>query len=229
MGASQGLGRAVADQLRAEGARVIGTSRRAGLEAVLDTGDLESCRALVSSLQEKRFDGLFINTGGPRPGDFTDLSDADWQAAFVQLLQGPLHVVRGLLPHVNDGGALLFNTSSSIRTPIPHLMLSNVFRAGIHAVVKTLVDELSPRAIRVNAIVPGRIDTERVRQLDQATATREATPLDQIQTAMRGRIPMGRYGRDEEFSRVAAFLLSPAASYVNGTASWVDGGQNRSL
>ncbi|NMP24173.1 SDR family oxidoreductase [Sulfobacillus harzensis] len=229
MGASRGLGRAVAEVVGAEGARVIGTSRQPGLDLVLDTGDLGSCQAAVEALKGEQLDGIFINTGGPRPGDFRDLSDEDWQEAFVKLLQGPLHVVRGLLPRVKADGALLFNTSSSIQTPIAHLLLSNVFRAGIYALVKTLVDELSPRQIRVNAIVPGRIETERVRELDQNSARIQNESVDVVVQRMTGRIPLGRYGRAEEFGRLAAFLLSPTASYINGTAVWVDGGQNRSL
>lgn len=229
MGASRGLGRAVADALQAEGAEVIGTSRQKGLERILDTTDLGSCQALVASLQHQRLDGIFVNTGGPPPRDFLELGDEDWQTAFQKLLQGPVHVVRGLLPNVKEGGSLLFNTSSSIQIPIPHLLQSNVFRAGIHALVKTLVDELSARKIRVNAIVPGRIDTERVLELDQRAADRQQESVEAVRRRMTAQIPLGRYGRPEEFGRLAVFLLSPAASYVNGTAAWVDGGQNRSL
>lgn len=229
MGGSRGLGRAVADALSAEGARVIHTSRKPGQDTVLDTGDAESRRAFLSSVRDDRFDGIFVNTGGPRTGDFVELEDADWEKAFHQILLGPIHVVRHLLPQVNSGGSLLFNTSSSIQTPIPHLMLSNVFRAGIHALVKTLADELSPRGIRVNLIVPGRIATERVEELDQSNAERLNLPVETVRSRAESHIPMGRYGTPEEFGRLAAFVMSPQASYLNGASFWVDGGQNRSL
>jgi len=107
--------------------------------------------------------------------------------------------------------------------------LSNVFRAGIYALVKTLVDELSPRNIRVNVIVPGRIATERVQQLDESQAARLQVPIDEVTATAQSQIPLGRYGTLEEFGRMAAFVLSPQASYVNGTSLWVDGGQKRSL
>lgn len=229
MGGSRGLGRAVADALRGEGARVIATSRRPGLDAVLDTADPESRVNFLEALQGERLDGIFVNTGGPKPGDFLELGNGDWERAFNQLLLGPIHVVRELLPQVNDGGSLLFNTSSSVKVPIPHLTLSNVFRAGIQALVKSLVDELAPRRIRVNLIVPGRIATERVEELDLSQASRSDVPVDEVKARMEKQIPLGRYGTPEEFGRMAAFILSPQGSYLNGASFWVDGGQNHSI
>lgn len=229
MGASRGLGKAVQQCLLAEGARVIGTSRQPGCDAQLDTADESSRQAFLTALQDTPLDGIFVNTGGPRPGDFLELDDADWAQAFSQLLLGPLSLVRHLLPQVNDGGSILFNTSSSIQVPIRHLVLSNVFRAAIYALAKSLVDDLSPRRIRVNVIVPGRIATSRVVALDQAQAERQGRALDEVQHQEQADIPMGRYGTPGEFGDVAAFLLSPVSQYINGTSIWVDGGKNRAL
>ncbi|MCY0899444.1 MAG: SDR family oxidoreductase [Firmicutes bacterium] len=229
MGASRGLGKAVKAALVAEGATVIGTSRRAGQEAVLDTADPASRAAFLAQLADTALDGVFVNTGGPKPGDFGELSEADWIDAFQQVLLGPAMLVRQLLPQVREGGALLFNTSSSIKVPIAHLLLSNVFRAGVWALVKSLVDELSPRRIRVNVIVPGRIQTERLDALDRDHAERAGVSVEAVRGRAIAAIPLGRYGQPEEFGRLAAFLLSPQASFLNGASFWVDGGQTRSL
>ncbi|MCY0877645.1 MAG: SDR family oxidoreductase [Firmicutes bacterium] len=229
MGASRGLGRAVKEALVAEGATVIGTSRFPGQEAVLDTSDPASRAAFLASMGEKPLDGMFVNTGGPKPGDLADLSEADWTLAFQQLLLGPTLLVRALLPNLRDGGAILFNTSSSIKVPIPQLVLSNVFRAAVWALAKSLAEELSPRRIRVNVIVPGRIRTERVEALDRHRAQRLGVTLEAVQAEAARQIPLGRYGDPEEFGRLAAFLLSPRASFLNGASYWVDGGQTRSL
>lgn len=229
MGASRGLGQAVAQSLSAEGARVLGTSRKPGLDRVLDTGVPESRRAFLESVGEEQFHGIFVNTGGPPNGDVLELDDEVWIQAFQQVLLGPIHMVRSLVPQMPSGGSILFNASSSIRQPIPHLALSNVLRAGIHALVKSLVDELSSLGIRVNLIVPGRLDTGRVRKLDENTAARIGVTPEHVRQQSEDRIPLGRYGEPAEFGRLAAFLLSPAASYLNGGAYWVDGGQTRSL
>jgi 3-oxoacyl-[acyl-carrier protein] reductase len=229
MAASRGLGRAVADVLGQEGAEVFVTSRGPGFDAVLDTGDAQSRQAFVEAVAGRQFDGIFVNTGGPRAGGVLDLADHDWELAFQQLLMGPISLLRQLLPQVSQGGAVLFNASSSIREPIAHLALSNVMRAGVHALAKTLVEELAPRDIRVNLIVPGRMDTERVRELDERAAQREGTSVQRVRERSIQKIPAGRYGNPVEFGRLAAFLLSPAASYLNGSCYWVDGGQSRSL
>lgn len=229
MGASQGLGQAVAEALRNEGAVVIGTSRHPGLEAVLDTADEASRAAFLTAMAGRTLDGIFVNTGGPRAGDFTELTEGDWEQAFRQLLLGPAHLVRALLPQMAPGSSILFNTSSSVKVPIPHLVLSNVFRAGVHALVKSLAEELGPRRIRVNLIVPGRIDTARVQLLDENSAARQGVSVDSVRQHSTAQIPLGRYGTPEEFGRLAAYVLSPQASYLNGAAYWVDGGQNRSL
>lgn len=229
MASSKGLGRAVAEEIAREGGRVLGTSRVAGQSFVLDTGDPASRQTFLARIKGERLNGIFVNTGGPRAGGALQLDAEDWLAAFQQLLLGPLELVRALVPQVEREGAILFNTSSSIAEPIAGLALSNVMRAGIHALVKTLVDELAPLGIRVNLIVPGRIDTDRVRELDEQAGQRSGVTVDDIRRRSEDRIPLRRYGKPEEFGRLAAFLLSPAASYLNGSSYWIDGGQRRSL
>lgn len=229
MAASRGLGRAAADAVRSEGGRVLTTSRTPGETFVLDTGDRSSRELFLHAVAGERLSGLFVNTGGPKGGGVLALSDEDWEVAFAQILLGPIHLVRGLLPQMERGGSVLINASSSVAQPIPQLALSNVLRAGLHALVKTLVDELAPHGIRINLIVPGRIDTDRVRDLDRSVAARTSTDEDAVRRASQARIPLQRYGEPAEFGRLAAFLLSPLSSYLNGAAYWVDGGQNRGL
>jgi 3-oxoacyl-[acyl-carrier protein] reductase len=130
---------------------------------------------------------------------------------------------------MKDGGAILTITSSSIKEPIEKLGLSTVMRSGVAGLVKTLADELAADGIRVNNLMPGRIDTERIAQLDQAAATRQGITAEEARKQSIGRIPMGRYGKIEEFSAAAAFLLSPAAQYITGATLRVDGGMMRSI
>lgn len=227
--ASRGLGRAVADAIRREGGEVLTTSRKSGESFMLDTSSEASRRQFLRAIEGQRLDGVFFNTGGPKGGDVLELSNADWRDAFEQILVGPIELIRELTPQMEPDGAVLMNASSSIAQPIAHLALSNVLRAGLYALVKTLVDELAPHRIRVNLIVPGRIDTDRVRDLDRATAGRRGVADAEVRRMAQEKIPLQRYGDPEEFGRLAAFLLSPQAAYLNGAAYWVDGGQNRGL
>jgi 3-oxoacyl-[acyl-carrier protein] reductase len=128
------------------------------------------------------------------------------------------------VPLVGEGGAVLFVTSSSVRQPIGGLDTSNVLRPGVNALMKVLSRELGPRGIRVNAVVPGRIDTDRVRSNDASRAERTGRDVEDVKAEAEGEIPLGRYGEPDEIGRVGAFLLSDAASYVNGAAVQVDGG-----
>jgi 3-oxoacyl-[acyl-carrier protein] reductase len=140
-------------------------------------------------------------------------------------------MVRGAVPlmQARGGGAILMSTSSSVKEPISNLGLSTVLRASVSALAKTLALELAGSSIRVNQIVPGRIDTDRVRQLDDINAKKQSITPDQARAKAMAAIPMGRYGQPEEFGRVAAFLLSDAASYMTGATVQVDGGLIRSV
>jgi 3-oxoacyl-[acyl-carrier protein] reductase len=239
-GASRGIGRAIAAELVSTGARVLLVSR--GEEAVAaaasDLGDGASAlaadmgaadtaqrvRAAVDERLGGRLDGVVVNSGGPPLGNALDLSDDDWRSSYELLIGGPLRLLRELVPLVGEGGAVLFVTSSSVRQPIGGLDSSNVLRPGVNALMKVLSRELGPRGIRVNAVVPGRIDTDRVRSNDASRAERTGRAVEEVKAEAESGIPLGRYGEPEEMGRVGAFLLSDAASYVNGAAVQVDGG-----
>jgi 3-oxoacyl-[acyl-carrier protein] reductase len=176
-----------------------------------------------------RFGGvdlLFANTGGPPAGTALSFDDAAWQAAYELLLSSVIRTVRLVVPSMRarGGGSILVGTSSTVKEPFPNLALSNVMRAGVTALVKTLSVELAPDRIRVNTLVPGRVATDRLKYLDDANAKKAGITADEQRQRALATIPMARYGDPDEFGRVGAFLLSDAASYITGTAVAVDGG-----
>jgi 3-oxoacyl-[acyl-carrier protein] reductase len=238
-GGSAGLGRAIAGALVAEGARVLVVSRDPAAAAAdlgaaatpcpADLATAEGVDAVVSAASTLGgVDGMLVNTGGPPPGLALDLSDEQWEGAYRSLIGNPIRLIRALRPQLSEGASILFVTSSSARVPIAGLDTSNILRPGVTALVKCLALELAPH-VRVNSIVPGRIDTERVRYLDEVRAERTGRSYEDERRAHEGEIAMGRYGDVAEFGRVAAFLLSPAASYVTGAAVQVDGGYIRAI
>jgi 3-oxoacyl-[acyl-carrier protein] reductase len=152
------------------------------------------------------------------------ISDEQWTRSFETVFLGAVRVARAVAGAVEGSGSIAFVLSTSVRAPLPDLALSNGLRPGLAMVAKTLADELGPRGIRVNGLLPGRVETERVRELDDATGDGEAARTRSIE-----RIPLRRYGEPGEFGRVAAFLLSPASSFVSGVMVPVDGGMLRTL
>ncbi len=158
-----------------------------------------------------------------------ELADEQWQAAFELTLMSAVRMIRAAIPHMKNGGAILTITSSSIREPIPRLGLSTVMRSGVAGLVKTLADELAGDNIRVNNLAPGRMDTDRVRQLDENTAAKQGISVEEARQRSIERIPLKRLGTIDDFGAAAAFLLSPAAQYITGATLWVDGGAMRSI
>ena len=175
-----------------------------------------------------KLDGVVINAGGPPPGKALDLSEEQWLGAYQLLIGGPLRLLQALEPQLNDGGAILFVTSTSVRQPIPNLDTSNVLRPGVAALAKTLARELAPR-IRVNSLAPGRFNTDRIRALDASRAQAQGITPQEAAAQASQEIPLGRYGEPIEFGRFGAFLLSPAASYISGLAAHADGAMTTAL
>ena len=237
-GASSGLGRAVAEALVAEGARVLLVARGAeGLErasaelgegashCAADLSGAGGVEAVVEAAGERfsgGVDGVLVNAGGPPGGPALGLEDEQWLGAFEALILGPVRLLRALVPTMNEGASVLFVTSSSVRQPIPGLDASNVLRPGVAALAKCLARELGP-AVRVNSLAPRRFDTARARWLDEQNAEKRGVSVDEVRAATTDAVPLGRYGDPAEFGRTAAFLLSPAASYVSGASVQVDG------
>ncbi len=238
-GGARGLGRATADCLVAEGARVVlsGRSGESLNEAVAalgdaavgvpaDNADPETPARLIATARERwgRLDGALISVGGPPTGAVTEVTDEQWTTSFEAVFLGAVRLAREVGTDLGQGGALALVLSSSVRAPLGNLAISNGLRPGLAMVAKTLADELGPRGVRVNGLLPGRVGTERVAELDASTGDAEAARAAAVAT-----IPLRRYGEPEEFGRAAAFLLSPAASFVSGTMLPVDGGMLRSL
>jgi 3-oxoacyl-[acyl-carrier protein] reductase len=242
-GGTRGLGRATAEALAAEGARVVvsgrsqdhvdaavnalgvvGEDRGVGLAA--DNADPATPGRLIAAAHDRwgRLDGALVSVGGPPAGRLDAITDDQWTAAFESVVLGSVRLAREIGAALGEDGSLALVLSSSVRQPVAGLTISNGFRPGLAMVAKDLADELGPRGVRVNGLLPGRVGTERVAELDAATGDEEAA-----QEFWKERIPLRRYGAPAEFGRVAAFLLSPAASFVTGTMVPVDGGMSRSL
>ncbi|HKB10278.1 MAG TPA: SDR family oxidoreductase [Vicinamibacterales bacterium] len=249
-GASKGLGYAVARALAGEGARVSIASRDgAALQKAADALSRETGSAVLAVPADlsraddvarwhaqtvERFSGvdlLFANTGGPPAGTALAFDDRAWQSAFELLLMSVVRAVRLVVPSMRSrgGGSILVGTSSTVKEPFPNLALSNVMRAGVTALVKTLAGELAPERIRVNTLLPGRIATDRLKYLDEANAHKAGITTEMQRDRALATIPMGRYGDPDDFGRAGAFLLSDAAAYITGAALQIDGGLIRGL
>ena len=238
-GGTRGLGRATAEVLVAEGARVVISSRsqesvddavaalgEAATGVVADNADPESPARLVAAARDTfgRVDGALISVGGPPAGPLSERTEEEWRAAFDSVFLGAMRLATTVADALTDGGSIAFVLSTSVKAPVPNLGISNGLRPGLAMAAKTLADELGPNGVRVNGLLPGRVDTDRVRELDAMSGDAAAAKEAQL-----AGIPLRRYGDPAEFGRTAAFLLSPAASYLTGVMLPVDGGLTRAL
>jgi 3-oxoacyl-[acyl-carrier protein] reductase len=240
-GASRGLGFATAQALVADGAKVVISSRDSGnvaaaVEAlgghssaagmVADLADPEVPRELVDTALDRfgRLDGALISVGGPVRGSVAELTDEQWRDAFETVFLGSIRMARTVATALPDGGAIAFVLSTSAKVPLEKLGLSSGLRPGLAMAAKDMANEFGPRGVRVLSLLPGRVMTDRNRELFAATGDAEAARKE-----IEDSIPLSRMGEPAEFGRVAAFVLSPAASYLTGVSLPVDGGATPSL
>jgi 3-oxoacyl-[acyl-carrier protein] reductase len=249
LGSSRGLGLAIAQGLAAEGVAVTlcGRSREvlenaagklteAGAQAdflVLDLADPVQRRAALADVltQGRGFDILVNNGGGPAPGAVSDVASAQWHGAFDSMVAALFEITAQVLPGMRERGwgRVINVVSSGVVQPIPNLGISNTLRASILGWAKTLAAEVAADGVTVNSVIPGRIATARVGELDEAAAKRTGSTAEAVAKASRNTIPVGRYGEPAEFADAVAFLASARAGYITGTSLRVDGGLIRSI
>jgi len=257
-GGSSGLGFAAAEALVGEGARVVVSSRRETSAAAAaarladsaatadsiawiatDNADAATPERLIATAEDRfgRLDGALVSVGGTPPGTVAATPDDAWRDSFESVFLGAVRLARVLGTYLTGGangpggdgpagtgGSVVFVLASSVRVPLAELAVSNGLFPGLAGVVKMLAEDLGPSGIRMNGILPVRIATERVRQLDALSGD-----PDDVRARKSEDIPLRRYGEPEEFGRVAAFLLSPTASYITGAMIPVDGGSIRAI
>jgi 3-oxoacyl-[acyl-carrier protein] reductase len=244
VGGGSGLGRAVALALGAEGANVVAAGRRveaveetaeavgagggSGVGVHLDLADPGSFDAALDAATS-RFGGvdiLFNSSGGPPPTTAAGQPAELWSKQFNAMVLGVIELTDRVLPGMKERcfGRIVTNTSSGVIAPIPNLGLSNALRLALVGWSKTLAREVAPFGVTANVVVPGRIATDRLRELDEARAGREGTTAADVARASAATIPVGRYGDPAEFGAAVAFLASEQASYITGSIIRVDGG-----
>jgi 3-oxoacyl-[acyl-carrier protein] reductase len=251
LAATQGLGRSCAEALLEAGHEVVFCgrdkervdaaaedlrARRPGATVdgvVADVSDPDALEALFVRVDERfgRLDVLVANAGGPPAGDFMDVDDEAWRRGFDLTLMSAVRALRLAVPRMRARGfgRLLVLGSSSVRRPLPGLVLSNAYRPALVGVVKSLAVDVAADGITVNMVSPGRIDTERVRWLDARAAERSGRSAEAVRAGSEGSIPAGRYGEPREFASLVAFLASEAAGYITAQSILVDGGRTPTL
>jgi 3-oxoacyl-[acyl-carrier protein] reductase len=258
-GGSRGRGFAAAEALVAEGGRVVLSGPHAASAAAAtarltrdaaaddrvawvaaDNADAATPDRLIAAAEDRfgRLDGALVSVGGTPPGTVATTPDEAWRTAFESVFLGAVRLARALGPHLagnnrggaetgsiaGAGGSVIFVLGSSVRVPLAELAVSNGLFPGLAGVVKMLAEELGPSGTRVNGILPVRIATDRLREFDALSGN-----PDEVRARKSEEIPLRRYGEPEEFGRVAAFLISPAASYITGAMIPVDGGAISSI
>ena len=243
-GASAGLGRAAARSMATEGAKVAISARgedalRVTAEEIasdtkseckaypLDVADAEALRSTAETIRSELgpLDIVLVNSGGPPPGTFDKLSDEELQRGYDVTVRAAWEMTRIALEDMTDrGGCLLYITSWSAKEVIPGLLLSNAFRPSVVGFAKTISKEYGGRGVRTVCIAPGRIETDRLKELDRINAEKSGRDIEEVRASSFGNIPLGRYGRPEEIGDTIAFLASDRASYITGTTVLVDGG-----
>ncbi|MGD6833670.1 SDR family oxidoreductase [Sutcliffiella halmapala] len=249
LASSQGLGKAIAASFVNEGVNVVLASRneeklnevqvelenlQGGQVRYIQT-DITQPDQIKQAVQYTvdsfgQLDILINNAGGPPAGTFEQITDEQWQQSFELNLLSYVRMIREALPHLKKNGGKIINiASSSIKEPIPGLLLSNTFRTGIVGMTKTLASELAKDRILINTVAPGRIATDRVAFLDEVNAEKQGITKSEMEEKMKNTIPLGRYGEPEEFAKVVTFLVSDANSYMTGSSFLVDGGMVKSI
>jgi 3-oxoacyl-[acyl-carrier protein] reductase len=248
LGARRGLGAAVAQALALEGTIVIAACRTTEPPTWLTAlpkdvaarvhiccadfsrrEDIEGLASQAAAIGDT--DILINNSGGPPPGAAGEVTIEQWTSSFQTMAAHLFHLSGLLLPKMLERGfgRIITIASSGVEQPIPNLALSNGVRASIVGWSKTLAAEVAAKGVTVNVVLPGRIHTDRVDQLDQAAASKQGKAAEEIAKASQASIPAGRYGRPEEFADVVTFLASERASYVTGAKIRIDGGLIRSI
>ncbi len=245
MASSSGLGKAIATEFAREEAKVMLFSpsedqlkeaqadikKLTGNEPLYTVGDITKYDDIKKLVQNtvNEFGSIYAlvnNTGGPPAGTFDTFEDEDWQKAYELTLLSYIRTIREVLPHMrkNGGGRIVNSTSSSVKRVLDNLILSNTFRMGVVGLSKTLSSELGKDNILVNVIGPGRIGTARIDHLDKVRAEKAEITVEEVQNNAFKNIPLGRYGKPEEYGKLAAFLCSETNTYITGQTILVDGG-----
>lgn len=246
---SKGLGNAIAKAIAKEGANVMLSGRHEadlkkaaeelnGLGGgtvsyqVCDLADADGIKALVQKTADTfgTIDMLVNNVGGPKGGSLLDLTDDDWTSSFELHLLSYVRLIREAFPYLKkDGGHIVNIASSSVKQPIPGLLLSNTFRMGIVGLTKSIAEELAEHRILINTLAPGRIATDRVAELDRLKAEKTGLSEQQVKESYEKEIPLGSYGKPDDFAQYASFLLSECNTYMTGQTLLIDGGMVKAI
>ena len=233
LGASKGLGRAIAEALRGEGAAVMTVARSGAVDIAADLDDPAAPQAIIAAVRAGGAapDILVLNSGGPPLGGAASTAPADFAAVLPRMFNAQLALAQEFLPEMRTRGfgRILAVASTSLVAPMPGLVLSNAVRAMLASWCKTLAAEVAADGVTVNLLLPGQIATDRLAELHAGRAAAMGIDTDKVRAAAIAAIPAGRLGRPEEFGDIAAFLASPRAAFITGSAIRVDGGQTPSL